>query len=215
MNCLISICPTSLYFACTFKECFCWVSNSRLVVICFSAFYRCQSIIFWLPFSWKVSSQCCCAIKSHTFFPLRAWTFSSCLRHLQSCWNQCVVFIFESLVWFLSQLPVNQFSRSVSDPLRPHRLQHARLPCPSPTPGACSNSCPSCHLTISSSVALFSSCPQSFPESGSFPMSQLFTSGGQSIGASASASVLPMMGRADSLEKTLMLGKTEGRRRGG
>ena len=104
MNWLISICPTSLYFACTFEECFCWVSNSRLVVICFSAFYRCQSIIFWLPFSWNVSSQCCCAIKSHTFFPLRAWTFSSCLRHLQSCWNQCVVFIFESMLWFLNQL---------------------------------------------------------------------------------------------------------------
>ena len=104
MNCLISICPTSLYFACTFEECFCWVSNSRLVVICFSAFYRCQSIIFWLPFSWKVSSQCCCAIKSHTFFPLSALTFSSCLRHPQSCWNQCVVFIFESMLWFLNQL---------------------------------------------------------------------------------------------------------------
>ena len=52
----------------------------------------------------KVSSQCCCAIKSHTFFPLRAWTFSSCLRHLQSCWNQCAVFIFESMLWFLNQL---------------------------------------------------------------------------------------------------------------
>ena len=104
MNCLISICPTSLYFACTFEECFCWVSNSRLVVICFSAFYRCQSIIFWLPCSWKVSSQCCCDIKSHTFFPLSAWTFSSCLRHPQRSWNQCVVFIFESMVWFLNQL---------------------------------------------------------------------------------------------------------------
>ena len=68
MNCLIFICPTSLYFACTFEECFCWVLNSRLVVICFSAFYRCQSIIFWLPCSWKVSCQRCCAIKSHTFF---------------------------------------------------------------------------------------------------------------------------------------------------
>ena len=79
--------------------------------------------------------------------------------------------------------------------LRPHRLQHTRLPCPSPIPGACSNSCPSswwCHPTISSSVIPFSSCLQSFLTSGSFPMSQLFTSGGQSIGASASGSVLPM-----------------------
>ena len=89
-----------------------------------------------------------------------------------------------------------QFSRSVvSDSLHPHGLQHARLPCPSPTPRACSNSCPSsqwCPPTISSSVIPFSSCPQSFPASGSFPMSQPFTSGGQSIGVSASASVLPM-----------------------
>ena len=72
---------------------------------------------------------------------------------------------------------------------------HARLPCPSPTPGAYSNSCPLswwCHPTISSSVISLSSCLQSFPASGFFPMSQFFTSGGQSIGASASASVLPM-----------------------
>ena len=89
-----------------------------------------------------------------------------------------------------------QFSCSVlSDYLWPHGLQHTRLPCPSPTPGACSNSCPSsqwCHPTISLSVIPFSSCLQSFPASGSFQMSQLFTSGGQTIGVSASASVLPM-----------------------
>ena len=89
-----------------------------------------------------------------------------------------------------------QFSRSVvSDSLRPHGLQHTRPPCPTPTPGVHPNSCPSsrlCHPTISSSVVPFSSCPQSFPASGPFPMSQLFISGGQSIGVSASASVLPM-----------------------
>ena len=82
----------------------------------------------------------------------------------------------------------------MSDSLQPYGLQHARLPCPSPTPWACSNSCPLsrwCHPTISSSV-LFSSCLQSFPASGSFAMSQFFASGGQSIGISASASVLPM-----------------------
>ena len=88
------------------------------------------------------------------------------------------------------------FSHSVmSDSLRPHWLQQARLPCPSLSPRACSNSCPSswwCYPTIFSSVVPLSSCLQSFPASGSFPMSQLFTWGGQSIGASASASVLPM-----------------------
>ena len=88
-----------------------------------------------------------------------------------------------------------QFSRSVvSDSLRPHESQHASPPCPS-TPGAYSNSCPSsrwCHPAISSSVVPFSSCPQSLPASGSFPMSQLFAWGGQSIGVSASASFRPM-----------------------
>ena len=80
----------------------------------------------------------------------------------------------------------------MSDSLRPHELQHARPPCPSPMPRVHPNPCPSsrwCHPTISSSV---SSCPQSFPASGSFPMSQFFTSGGQTIGVSTSASVLPM-----------------------
>ena len=89
-----------------------------------------------------------------------------------------------------------QFSRSVvSDSLRPHELQHTRPPCPSPTPGVYPNPCPSnrwSHPTISSSVIPISSCPESFPASGSFQMSQLFSSGGQSIGVSASTSVLPM-----------------------
>ena len=94
-------------------------------------------------------------------------------------------FIFSS-VWF---------SHSVmSDSLWPHGLQHARPPCPSPTPGVYSNSCPLswwCNPTISSSVVPSSSCLQSFPASASFPMSPFFSSGGQSIGVSASASVLP------------------------
>ena len=89
-----------------------------------------------------------------------------------------------------------QFSHSVmSSSLWPHRLQHARPPCPSPTPRVYPNSCPLsrwCHPTISSSVIPFSSCPQSSPASGSFQMGQLFASGGQSIGVSASTSVLPM-----------------------
>ena len=90
-----------------------------------------------------------------------------------------------------------QFSCSVvSNSLWPHEPQHARPPCPSPTPRVYPNSCPLskwCHPTISSSVVPFSSCPQSFPASGSFPMSQLFTAGGQSLGVSASASVLPVI----------------------
>ena len=89
-----------------------------------------------------------------------------------------------------------QFGCSVmSNSLQPHGLQHDRLPCPSPTPGAYSNSCPFswwCHPIISSSVIPFSSHLQSFPASGSFPMSQFLISGGQSIGVSASASALPM-----------------------
>ena len=106
----------------------------------------------------------------------------------------------------LSQLTAQRFyspqpqlwlfrSSVVSYSLWPHELQHVRLPCPSPSPRACSNSCPLslwCHPTISSSVVPFSSCPQSFPPPGSFPMSWLYTSGGQSIGDSALASVLPV-----------------------
>ena len=88
------------------------------------------------------------------------------------------------------------FSRSVvSNSLQPRELQHTRIPCPSPSPGACSNSCPLswwCHPTISSSDIPFSSCLQSSPASKSFPMSQLFPSSGQSIGPSALSSVLPM-----------------------
>ena len=101
-----------------------------------------------------------------------------------------------SIFTVLTFLSVSQFSHSVvSDSLWSHESQHARPPCPSPTPRVYSNSCPSsqwCHPVISTSVFPFSSCPQSLPASGSFPMSQLFTWGGQSIGVSASASVLPM-----------------------
>ena len=98
--------------------------------------------------------------------------------------------------YFANKFSSVQFSCSVvSASLRPHESQHTRPPCPSQTPRVYSNSCPLsrwCHPTISSSVVPFSSCPQSLPASGSFPMSQLFTSGGQSIEVSASASFLPM-----------------------
>ena len=94
----------------------------------------------------------------------------------------------------------------VSDSLQPHGLQHTRSPHPSLPPGVYSNSCPlshSCHPTISSSVILFSSRPPSFPASGSFPMSRLYTSGGQSFGTSASASLLPM-----NIQSSIPLGLT-------
>ena len=101
-----------------------------------------------------------------------------------------------------------QFSRSVvSDSSRPHESQHARPPCPSPTPGVHSNLCPLsrwCHPTISSSVIPFSSCPQSLPASESFPMSQLFAWGGQSPGVSALASFLPKKSRVDLLQNGLV-----------
>ena len=102
---------------------------------------------------------------------------------------------YPSLEKIFSMKPV-QFSHSVmSDSFQTHELQHTRPPCPSPTPGVDSNSCPSsrwCHPAISSSVVPSSSCPQSLPASGTFPVSQLFAWGGQSTGVSASASVLPM-----------------------
>ena len=98
--------------------------------------------------------------------------------------------------WVMDREASVQFSCSVvSESLQPHELQHARPPCQSPTPGIHPNQCPSSrwyHPTISFSVVPFSSCPQSFPASGSFQMSQLFASGGQTIEVSASASVLPM-----------------------
>ena len=108
---------------------------------------------------------------------------------LYPCWG-------EMEIKFLEVFSSAQFSRSVmSDSLRPHELQFTRPPGPSPTPGVNPNPCPLgwwCHPAISSSVVPFSSCPQSFQASGSFPMSQLFAWGGQSIGVSASTSVLPM-----------------------
>ena len=106
------------------------------------------------------------------------------------------VFISSEMYSFIGNMQKNKFSCSVvSDSLWPHGLHYARLPCTSPTPGACSNSCLSswwCHPIVSSSVVPFSSCLQSFPASGSFPVSQFFISDGQSIAVSASASVLPM-----------------------
>ena len=110
-------------------------------------------------------------------------------EHTRQPWKECVLMFFGCSLLLLFSC---QF---VSDSLQPHGLQHTRLLHLSLSPGVCSNSCPLswwCHPTISSSVEPFSSCLQSFPASGSFPMSQFFTPGGQIIGASASASILPM-----------------------
>ena len=118
-------------------------------------------------------------------------------------WPDCVSFY----GWVILHICSVQFSVSVvSDALQPCEPQHTRPPCPSPTPGVYPNSCllsQWCHPTISSSVVPFSSCPQSFPASGSFPRSQLFASGGQTIGPSASASVLPM-----NIQNWFLLGLT-------
>ena len=111
------------------------------------------------------------------------------INNINNIYIHSYKFYIAILGFSLVQLPV------VSDSLRPHEPQHARPPCPSPAPRVHPNSCPSgqwCHPAISSSVFPFSSCPQSFPSSGSFPMSQLFAWDGQSIGVSASASILPM-----------------------
>ena len=113
--------------------------------------------------------------------------------HVYVCWLPSLfTWNYHNIVNWLSV----QFIRSImSNSLRPHESQHGRPPCPSPTPGVYSNSCPWsqwCHPIILSSVIPFSSCLQFFPTSRSFQMSQFFTSGGQSIGVSASASVLPM-----------------------
>ena len=140
---------------------------------------RCDNVIYLL---WEVLNGACCTndlLNLTTILPLSYIPPSGG-------------------IWGLKKTEVTsvQFSHLVvSDSLRPHGLQHTRIPCPSPTPRAHSNSCPSsrwCHPTISSSVIPFSSCLQSFPASGSFPMSPFLASGDQSIGVSASASVLPM-----------------------
>ena len=125
--------------------------------------------------------------------PFGIWSYPS---HTSKCYpyflTQFEFFCIKEITYISSSV---QFSHSVvSDSLRPHESQHARPPCPSPTPGVHSNSGASgrwCHPAISSSVIPFSSCPQSIPASGSFPMSQFFAWGGQSIGVSASTSVLP------------------------
>ena len=130
------------------------------------------------------------------YFSQQSW-FQLVLYPVQR-FSRCILHISETSRVTIYSLNISSvhFSCSVmSNSLRPHESQHARPPCLSPTPRVYSNSCPSswwCHTTISSSVVPFSSCPQSLPASGSFPMSQLFTWGGQSTGVAASAQVLLM-----------------------
>ena len=121
----------------------------------------------------------------------KVWSkkYKSMRELLNMLWN------IQKKLWDFPDGSVQLSCLVVSNSRQSQGLQHARFPCPSPTPGACSNSClwsRWCHPTISSSVVPFFSCLQSFPTSGSFPMSQFFTSGGQSTGASASTAVLPM-----------------------
>ena len=151
----------------------------------------------------RYTSQCSSLSSSHPLlFPLCPQVCSLCLcvcccpanRFINTIFLDSVYMRWYTIFVFLLTSLCIQFSCWVmSDSLWLHGLQHTRPPCPSPTPGACSNSCPSSqwyHPAISSSVVSFSSCLQSFPASGSFPMSQFFTSSSQSI--EASASVLPM-----------------------
>ena len=138
--------------------------------------------IYWMiPFIWIVQKRQIFRYRKH---------IHSCLElrvRTENDWKRA---------WDFFRGVSVQFSRSaVSDSLQPHESQHARPPCPSPTPGVYPNSCPSswwCHPTISSSVVPFSSCHQSLPASESFQMSQLFAWGGQTTGVSASTSVLPV-----------------------
>ena len=155
--------------------------------------------MYWITFSLYLSVNNAIAI----YFCVSIWPLGRFVKRREVV-SYPLILSFKDFNIYLVQCEDNatilkatvQFScLVVLDSLQPHGLQHAGFPCPSPTPRTCSNSCPLsrwCHRTISSSVVLFSSFPQSFPASESFQMSQFFTSGGQSIGVSASASVLPM-----------------------
>ena len=175
------------------------------VILCL---YFCSLLVRWKPWltvllhsTWR-GGRClliCIPRCTTCFSTLTVFTTVGFEQHEYDV-TQHNFFIFLMLVfhWLLGSLGLFssvQFSHSVlSNSLRPHELQHARPPCPSPTPGVHSNSRPSsqwCHPAIPSSVVPFSSCPQSFPASESFPMSQLFAWGGQSTGVSALASFLP------------------------
>ena len=173
------------------------INTWHVVIIWFSAFwYMCRVISLWLNWGF-LSEKCCwvsCVYFSAEHFFDTAFEFFKLSSLISFHWVLWILFIF--WVQAIYQICSVQFNHSVmSDSLWLHGLQPTRLPCPSPTPGACSNPCPLsrwCHPAISSSVIPFSFCPQSFRASESFPVSQLFAWGGQSIGVSASASIFPM-----------------------
>ena len=141
--------------------------------------------------SWEIDGETVETMTDFIFLGSKITVDGDCSHEMKKCLN-----LGKKVMTILVQFSSVQFSRSVvSNSLRPHESQHARPPCLSPTPGVHPNPCPLswwCPPTTSSSVVPFSSCPQSFPGSGSFQMSQLFASGGQSIGVSASTSVPPM-----------------------
>ena len=167
-------------------------------------FYVCLLGSFVLKFGSSPTSPCCFTV----FQYIRCWQWGIEFLYYYCISDVAYIYMYDYYMFltFLSLVTIfglksilwykYQFSHSVmSDSLQPCGLQHTRLSCPLPTPGACSNSYPSswwCHPTISSSVIPFSSCLQFVPASGSFPRSQFFTLGGQSTGASTSASVIPM-----------------------
>ena len=167
-----------------------WQTTLITMVFGFSVFHELQDSLGSLlhsdgPCSNSVLFSSCleCCNSSLTVFPASAFTsLKPILRITDKSIHDSPLEIHLSLSVVQSQV--------MSNSVQPHRLQHSRLPCPSLSPGVCSHSCPSsqrCYLTILSSAAPFSFCYQSFPASGSFPMSQLFASGGQSIGASVSS----------------------------
>ena len=173
---IFSIQSSTIYFGVTF---------SLFKLLLFSHHFHISHLILGLDWNPELTIT----IQEYLFDFLHRHWFSSLFP--SSCYD---VVVGCNWVYFLSFTSI-QFSRSVvSDSLWPHESQHARPPCPSPTPGVHSDSCPSshwCHLAISSSIVPFSSCPQSLPASESFPMSQLFPWGGQSTGVSALTSFLP------------------------
>ena len=175
------------------------LSHSESKVLVPSFFPALIHSYFCIHFSWLVQMQLCFIVV--VFFLILIISFKICVQpwtslilpHIETCtWTQVLLLY---LSWFFNSLSFKLFSSVLSDSLWSHGLQYARLPCLSPTPRSCSNLCPSswwCRPTISSSAVRFSSCLQTFPSSESFLRSQFFASGGQSIGVSSSASVLPM-----------------------
>ena len=147
---------------------------------------------YHVPYIFFVLRSIVCKDYLGVIFPSFYLYYTYSIQITFSLKNHVTLYIFEKCIFCMFSSVQHLV---VSDSWRPHGLQHARLPCPSPAPGVRSNACPLsqwCHPAISFSFVLFSSCLQSFPASRSFLMSQFITSSGQSIGTSASASVLPM-----------------------